>query len=336
MAGVTGDSNIIVFAGTGGDAFARKMCDFLGVPLGKSEVKRFSEGNSFVRILESVRDREAYVVQPIALSPNTEFTELLFWMDAFKRASAVSAVAIMPYFGYAKGDKKDEPRVSIRGRVCAECIELAGADRIVTMDLHSPQVQGFFKKPMDHLVALPVLCEAVKRYGFDNLVTVAPDSGAAKRARMYAAYLDTPVAIGDKMRVGHDESAQVLDVIGDVKGKNALIVDDFTISGKTLYHISQQLKERGCKHIYAALSHNSISAEGAKLLNDSDIEVLISTDTVENPHIVPYSKFVTVSVAPMFAETVIRYYNRQSISPIFDKLPDNVLNACLDQYIPKI
>ncbi len=170
------DGDIKIFAGSTGKSFAKKMCAYIGVELGQSEVFTFSEGNTFVKIRETVRDKDAYLVQSIGLRPNDEFVEILFWMDAFKRASANSITSIMPYFGYAKGDKKDVPRVSIRARVCAESIELAGADRVVCMDLHSHQIQGFFKKPVDHLFALPVLCEYIKCLDVDNLVVVSPDA----------------------------------------------------------------------------------------------------------------------------------------------------------------
>ena len=165
---------IQIFAGSTGKAFAKRMCDYLKVDLGESEAKVFSEGNIFVRVLETVRAKDVFLVQPIGLNPNDEFTEILFWMDAFKRASAKSVTAVIPYYGYAKGDKKDEPRVSIRGRVCAECIELAGADRVVTMDLHSPQVQGFFKCPVDHLFGAPILAEYIKTLNLGEFSVVAP------------------------------------------------------------------------------------------------------------------------------------------------------------------
>ena len=322
------DANISIFAGSGGEAIAKRMCDYMNWPLGKSEVIRFSEGNTFVRIHETVRDRDVYVVQPIGMSPNDEFVEILFWMDAVKRASAQSVTLVMPYFGYAKGDKKDEPRVSIRARVCAECIELAGADRLMTMDLHSPQVQGFFKRSMDHLYAMPILAETVRRMKLpEKTVVVSPDAGYAKQARRFGALVGFPVAIGDKTRSGHDERAEVLDIIGEVEGRDALIVDDFSISAGTLTNLAQELRRRGVRRVMALLSHNIVSAEGVKRLADSPIEAVISTDTVDNPHIKGNPMFKTISVAPLFAETIIRYYNSQSISPLFSCVPDFVYDA---------
>ena len=319
--------NIIkIFAGSTGGAFAKKMCKYLGTDLGKSEVSHFSEGNIFVRSQETVRDHDVYLIQPIGLDPNNELVEILFWIDAFKRASASSITVIVPYFGYAKGDKKDEPRVSIRARVCADCIETAGADRVITMDLHSPQVQGFFRIPMDHLYSLPMLCEVVKGMGLsENLVVVSPDAGFAKTARKYADYLGTPVAIGDKTRVAHDEKAEILELIGDVDGKDCMIVDDFTISGGTLADIAKVLKAKGAKRILACLGHNMLREKGVKRIEESPIEMLISTDTVENPYIAASKKMVTVSVAPLFAEAVLRIHERVSVSTLFDQVPSRVV-----------
>ncbi len=324
------DSNIAIFAGSGGNAFAERMCRYMGRKLGSSQVIRFSDGNTFVRINDSVRDRNVYLVQPIGMRPNDEFVEILFFVDALKRSNALSVTLVMPYFGYAKGDKKDEPRVSIRARVCAESMELAGCDRFITMDLHSPQVQGFFKRPMDHLYAMPMLCEYVKFTDLENTVVVSPDAGYAKQARKFGAWLNLPVAIGDKQRTDHSENAQVLEILGHVSGKNALIVDDFTTSGGTLVNLALSLKQHGAKKIRALLSHNIVSPQGVKLINDSPIDEVISTDTVINPNIAGHPKFKTVSVAPMFAETVIRFYNSQSINTMFSSLPRDIVQAGID------
>ena len=320
-------ANISIFAGSGGRTFAERMCSYMNKPLGSCEVIKFSEGNTFVRINETVRDRDVFLVQPIGMHSNDELVEILFWMDAFKRSSALSCTLIMPYFGYGKGDKKDEPRVSIRARVCAECMELAGADRFITMDLHAPQLQGFFKRPVDHLYAMPMLTQVARRMDTSNMVVVSPDAGFAKQARKFADALRLPIAIGDKTRTDHTENAQVLEIIGDVKGKNCLIVDDFTISGGTLVNLAKALEARGARDIVALLSHNIISSGGVQRINDSPIRMVWSTDTVENPNIVGQEKFKTVSVAPMFAETVMRYYNYESLADMFDELPEKVVDA---------
>jgi len=278
-----------------------------------------------VRILENVRGEDVYLIQPIALHPNDEFVELLFWMDAFKRASAESVTAIVPFFGYAKGDKKDEPRVSIRARLCAECIELAGADRIVTMDLHSPQVQGFFRKPVDHLFALPVLCEYIEKLKLPEFVVVSPDTGFTKGAHRYARRLGAKVAIGDKVRKGHSERAELLSIVGEVAGKDALVVDDFSISGRTLVDTARALKERGARRVYACLSHLLLTADAVRRIEESDIDLIVGSDTVENSAISATRKIRTVSVAPLFAEAVMRVHARTSVSILFDQVPARVL-----------
>jgi len=320
----TGD--IKIFAGSTGISFAKRMCKYLGADLGKSEVIHFSDGNIFIRINETVRNKDVFLVQPIGLDPNNELVEILFWMDSFRRASASSVTVIIPYFGYGKGDKKDEPRVSIRARVCADCIEYCGADRVIFMDLHAPQVQGFFRIPSDHLLSLPILCEYVKGLDiYPDMVVVSPDAGFAKDARKFADYLGTSVAIGDKTRTGHDEKAHILELIGDVEGRNCMIVDDFTISGGTLIDIAHVLKAKGAKKIIAVLAHNMLREKGVKKIDESPIDMLISTDSVENPFILASKKMVTVSVAPLFAEAVQRIHDRVSVSGLFSKAPEKVI-----------
>jgi len=309
-----------IFAGSSSIGFAEKMCKYLGIELGRSQTISFSEGNTFVKILEKVRDKDVYIVQTIGLHPNDEFMELLFWIDAFKRASAGSVTAILPYFSYAKGDKKDEPRVSIRARVCADCLEVTGVDRIITMDLHSPQIQGFFKKPVDHLYGTPILCRYIRSKNIENMVVVSPDAGFAKNARKFAQALKAPVAIGDKTRRGHDEKAEVLEIIGNVEGKNAIIVDDFTISCGTLIDTARALKENGAKKIYACVSHALLGDKGLKTLESSVIEELIVTDTVENMKAFEHPKVKVVSVAQLFAEAVKIIHNRESLSQLFDNM----------------
>src|SRR5215469_5967067 len=211
-----------VFSGSASRALARSICHQLGIELARSETKVFSEGNVFVRVLENVRGRDVFIVQGTEQPVNDNFVELLFWIDAFRRASATQVTAVIPFFGYAKGDKKDEPRVSIRARVCADCIEAAGADRVLTMDLHSPQIQGFFKIPVDHLYAMPILTEYFKKKAIPDLVVASPDVGFSKQANRFAQAMKAPLVIGNKMRPEHDERAEVLDVIGHVENKNVL------------------------------------------------------------------------------------------------------------------
>jgi ribose-phosphate pyrophosphokinase len=207
--------DVLVFGGSGSPRLTERICDHLGITPGRGEVLRFSEGNLFPRILQNVRGREVYLVQSTVFPANDHFMELLFWLDAFTRASASSVTAVVPYFSYAKGDKKDEPRVAIRARVCADAIEAAGADRLVTLDLHAPQIQGFFRVPVDDLYALPTLADRIRAMALPDPVVVAPDAGFAKKARQWANRLRTPTAIADKRRVDHTESAEVVELIGE-------------------------------------------------------------------------------------------------------------------------
>src|SRR5215469_2140101 len=219
------DDPMMVFAGSGSPRLTGRICNYLDILQGKNETLRFSDGNTFVRILENVRGHRVYIVQTTVFPSNDNFMELLFWIDALKRAGADSVTVVIPYFSYGKGDKKDEPRVSIRARVCADALETAGADRIVTMDLHSPQLQGFFRVPVDDLQARPTLCDAVVAAGLGESVVVSPDEGFVKRATMFADRLGTSLAIGHKRRRGHDERAELVELIGDVQGRSCVVVD---------------------------------------------------------------------------------------------------------------
>ena len=307
----------MLLAGSASRHLGQAIAAYLGRNLGASETLRFSEGNLFVRVGENVRGRDVFLVQGTAFPANDNFMELLFWIDALKRASAASVTAVIPYFSYAKGDKKDEPRVSIRARVCADSIEVAGADRIVTLDLHAPQVQGFFKIPVDDLYALPILCEAIADKGLEDLVVVAPDAGFAKKARAWADRLQAPTAIADKRRVDHSESAEIVELIGSVEGRTALIVDDFTISAGTLVDAARVLLERGAKSVYAAVSHGLLTADANQRLDDSPIVSLFITDSVETQPAPLSPKVEVVSVAPLFGEAISRIANRESISDLF-------------------
>ncbi len=307
----------VVFGGSGSENLTRAICAYLDITPGVGEVIKFSEGNLFVRVLENVRGRRVYVVQSTAFPANDNFMELLFWLDALKRASAESVTAIIPYFSYAKGDKKDEPRVSIRARVCADAIEAAGADRVITLDLHAPQIQGFFRVPVDDLYAAHVLCDRILQKNLENPIVVAPDAGFAKKARLYAMTLGCRLAIADKERSGHDEEAEVLEIIGDVQGHTAIVVDDFTISAGTLCDVAEKLMERGAKEVHAVVSHG-VFAEGAMArITDSDIVSLVTTDSVETQPEEHCDTIEIVSVAPLFGEAIRRIHERESISVLF-------------------
>lgn len=310
--------DIAIFAGSGSRRLTARICDYLHVEQGKNETLHFSDGNTFVRILENVRGRHVYVVQQTVFPANDNFMELLFWIDAFKRAGTESVTAVIPYFSYAKGDKKDEPRVSIRARVCADAIEVAGANRVVTMDLHAPQIQGFFHTPVDNLYALPILVERIKQLHLANCVVISPDVGFAKQARRYASSLGTSIAIADKERAAHDEKAKVLQIIGDVKDKTALVIDDFTISGGTLADVAVKLMERGTREVYAMVTHGVLTPGSIERIDRSPIKRLFITDSVENQPVAFSDKIEVVSVAPLFGEAIKRIHNRESISEMFN------------------
>src|SRR5438034_6292928 len=288
---------MLVFAGSGSRKLTARICDYLRIPQGKNETLHFSDGNTFVRILENVRGRRVYLVQSTVFPANGNFMELLFWVDAFKRAGAETVTVIIPYFSYAKGDKKDEPRVSIRARVCADAIEAAGADRVVTMDLHAPQIQGFFHLPVDNLYALPVVVDRILSKGLEDIIVVSPDVGFAKQARRYASLLGTSMAIADKERIAHDEKASILQIIGNVKGKTAVVVDDFTISGGTLARVSETLIEQGAKAVYAVVTHGVLTEGSVERIDKSPIKQLLITDTVENQPVTFSPKIEVVPVA---------------------------------------
>lgn len=322
---------LALLAGTGNPVLASQIAERLGTALLPCEAIHFSDSNVFVRVLENVRGKDCYIVQGVhgradtaeskGCSANDAFMELLFWIDALKRASAQSVTAVIPYLSYAKGDKKDEPRVSIRARVCADAIEAAGCDRVLTMDLHSPQIQGFFRVPVDHLYGRFLLCDHVKQCGFegDDLVVCAPDVGFAKGAAGFANLLGASVAIGHKERSAHDEKADVLQVVGDVEGKRVLIVDDFTISGGTLVSMAELLLQSGAKEVSAAVSHAILSEASSKRLDASVLKQVFFTDSVEPmPQPVP-EKFEAVPSASLFATAIRSIHDRTSVSQLFEE-----------------
>jgi ribose-phosphate pyrophosphokinase len=309
--------DFVLLSGSANPRLARAIADYLGHPLHEGETLRFSDGNLFVRVPTNVRGRDVYLVQGTAFPVNDNVMELLFWIDALKRASAASVSVVIPYFSYAKGDKKDEPRVSIRARVCADAIEAAGADRVITMDLHAPQVAGFFRIPVDDLYALPVLCEAVQAKHLPDLVVVSPDAGFAKKAKLYARRLGAPLAIADKERTDHSETAAVVDLIGEVAGRTALIVDDFTVSAGTLADAARVLVEKGAASVYALVTHAPLAGRAMERLAASPIERLFVTDTVETRPVELTDRVEIVSVAGLFGEAIRRIARRESVSVLF-------------------
>lgn len=309
--------DILIFSGSGSTKLAAAICRELRQPLAKGETIKFSDGNLFVRVQENVRDRNAFVIQGTCFPTNDNFMELLFWIDALKRASAREITAVIPFFSYAKGDKKDEPRVSIRARVCADALEAAGVNRVVTMDLHAAQVQGFFRVPVDHLYALPVFCDYVRSLHLPNLIVASPDEGYVRMARKYAQILRTDMAVGDKYRPAHNEHAEVRAILGDVAGRTVLIVDDFVLSGGTLIEMAQKLIRQGAREVYAAITHGLLTNGAPAKIEASPIKQLIVTDSVENRPEPLTPKIKIVSVAPLFAEAIRRIHQHESISALF-------------------
>ena len=312
------DSQIKVFSGSASRIFTAKICEYLNVPMGQGKVIVFSEGNIYVKIEEKVRGMDVYIVQTIGLDPNNEFMELLFWLDAFKRSGVNSVTAIIPFFSYAKGDKKDEPRVSIRARVCADCLEAAGVDRVVTMDLHSPQIQGFFRKPVDHLYAAGIFSDYIKSMSLDNYVIASPDEGYAKTARFFSNRLGVPLVIGNKQRPSHDEKAEILGIIGDVRDKTVVVVDDFSISCGTLIEVANTLIANGARDIYAFISHPVLSMQGVEALKSSVILKLFTTDTIDNPHIGSCDKIEIIPVSGLFSKAIRIIHENDSLSELFE------------------
>ena len=304
-------------AGSGNPLLSAAIAKQLGVSLLPSEAHIFSEGNVFVRVLENVRGCDTFIIQGVHYPVNDNFVELLFWIDALKRASAQQVTAVIPFFSYAKGDKKDEPRVSIRARVCADAIEAAGADRVLTMDLHSPQIQGFFRVPVDHLYSRHLMCDHIRSLQIPNLVVCSPDVGFAKEASDYAKLLGAPVVIGNKQRTDHTETVDVLEVIGNVAGCNVLLVDDFTITGRTLISMADVLKQRGALDIYAAVTHGVLSRGTSQRIGESAIKRLFMTDTIETQLEPLPSNVEIVSVASVFATAIRSIHDRTSVSGLF-------------------
>jgi len=311
-------SALLVFAGSGSPRLTAAIARRLKLRPGRSQTLQFSDGNTFVRVLDNVRGRDVFIVQTLARPVNDRFMELLFYVDAFRRASAGSITAVVPFFSYGKGDKKDEPRVSIRARVCADCLEAAGIDRLVTMDLHAPQIQGFFRVPVDHLYGLNLIVAHFKRRTQRNgWVVVAPDVGFGEMARHYARALSAKTVIAEKVRSGHDERASVQRLIGRVAGMKAIIVDDFVTTGGTLIATAQRLVEEGAAEVYAGVTHAVLGPGASAAIDASPIRELAITDTIEHEPAALGRKTRVLSAAPLFADAIRRIHERTSVSSLF-------------------
>ena len=315
--GVTSKDEPVLFTGNANREFAGRVADALGVSVGDALVGRFSEGEIRVKINQNVRGRDVFVIQPTCPPVNDNLMELLILLDALRRASARRITAVLPYFGYARQDRKDQPRVPITAKLVANLITEAGADRVLTMDLHAGQIQGFFDIPLDHLFAATTSVEYfTKERALTDLVVVSPDVGGIKMARAYAKRLHASLAMVDKRRV-NDVEAEVLDIMGEVQGKNALIVDDLVATAGSLVEAVRALKEAGAKEVYAAITHAILSGPAKERLSASPLKELVVTDTIPIPLERKLQKIKILSVASLFAEAIRCIHEEASISVLF-------------------
>jgi ribose-phosphate pyrophosphokinase len=306
------DGTLKILSGNANIPLAEAICRHAGVELSKCEIVKFSNENLKVKICDSVRGQDVFIVQPSCPPVNEGIMELLIMIDAVKHASAGRITAVVPYFPYVRSDKKDEPRISITARLIADLLQTAGADRVMTMNLHSPQIAGFFRIPVDHLLAGRLLCAHFKEQGTENSVVVAPDAGSAKRAGAYAVRLGLPLAILDKRRHDDTENAAIHNVIGDVKGKRALIFDDEIATGGSILEVVKALDNLGVTEISACCVHAVLSANAPERLKNSSLNKFVVTDTVFIPEEKKFDKMTVISVAELFAKAIT--YTNQGVS----------------------
>jgi ribose-phosphate pyrophosphokinase len=306
-----------IFGGRSHPALVQEICDYLNVPPGKVSSFNFSDGETFCQIEENVRGSDVFIVQPTCEPVNDNVMELLILLDSFKRSSASRITAVIPYYGYGRQDKKDRPRVPITAKLVADLISRAGADRVLTMDLHADQIQGFFDVPVDHLFAAPVILDAVREMEVPDLVIVSPDAGGVERARAIAKRMGVGLAIVDKRRTGPNE-AEIMHVIGDVDGCNALIVDDIIDTAGTLTKTVEALKKKGAQRVLAAGVHGILSGPALQRIDASPLEsVLITNTTPVDTKLARSKKIRYRSVAPLLGEAIRRIHENSSVSSLF-------------------
>ncbi|HEU5179945.1 MAG TPA: ribose-phosphate pyrophosphokinase [Candidatus Polarisedimenticolia bacterium] len=311
------DSTLKVFAGNAHPQLTREICDYLHVPQGMLNLTRFSDGEIYCQVLENVRGTDVFALQPLGPPVNENLMELLILMDALKRSSAQRITAVIPYYGYARQDRKDKPRVPISAKLVSDLITAAGADRVLTMDLHAPAIQGFFDIPVDHLFAAPVIIEHVAKLKIPDLVIISPDAGGVERARAYAKRLHASLAIIDKRRV-EKNVAEILHVIGDVKGMNALIVDDIVDTAGTLTGTVKALKQEGARKIYACFTHAVLSGPAQERLKASELEKVVVTNTIPvDATRQSEGRVEVLSIASLLGEAIKRIHNNSSVSSLF-------------------
>jgi ribose-phosphate pyrophosphokinase len=306
-----------VFAGNGNPKLARAICEYLRLPMGEWKLTRFSDGEVYCQILENVRGTDVFVIQPTCHPVNENIMELLIAVDAMKRSSAARITAVIPYYGYARQDRKDKPRVPISAKVVADLLTAAGVDRLLAMDLHAPAIQGFFDLPVDHLFAAPVLLDWVDRQRFDNLTVVSPDAGGVERARAFAKKLGAGLVIIDKRRV-EANVAETMNVIGEVAGCDCVIVDDIVDTAGTLMGSVEALKEKGAARVLACFSHAVLSGPAMARIESSSLEHVVVTDSIALPDSkATHPKITVLSVANLLGEAIARIHSNSSVSSLF-------------------
>jgi len=306
-----------IFTGNSNITLAKEIVKYLKMPLGKAMVTTFSEGEIQVKIEENIRGKDVFIVQSTCTPPNENLMELLILIDAARRASANRITAVLPYFGYARQDRKDQPRVPITAKLVANLLTNSGADRILTIDLHAGQIQGFFDIPVDHLFAVPTFVDYFASLKVKNLVVVSPDVGGIKMVRAYAKRLQSPMAVIDKRRIS-GEDIEVMNILGDIEGKNAIIVDDIVATAGSLVEAAAALKKQGAKDIYAAIAHPVLSGPALKRIASSAIKKLFVTNTIPVEDGKRHKKIKVLSIAPLLAEAIKRIHNEESVSCLFD------------------
>ncbi len=307
-----------VFSGNAHPALAKAVTEYLNIPLGNCEVFQFSNENSFVRILENVRSRDTFVIQPISSPVNKNLVELLIMLDALKRASAERITAVIPYYGYGRTDKKDQPRVPITARLIADLLTVAGANRLLTMDLHAGQIQGFFNIPVDELTALNLLTSYFKKKKLSNLVVVATDIGISKRARDMATKLNAPLAIMEKRRIGNMDQIETLNVIGEVEGKIALTIDDEMDTAGSLVNTVATLVERKATEVYACCTHPVFTGPASQRIASSQVKEVVVTDSIPIADEKKLDKITVLSIAPLLGEAIHRIHTGLSVGAMFE------------------
>lgn len=307
-----------VFTGNAHPELATSICSYLNIPLGESKIFKFSNDNTFVQFSENIRQRDVFLVQPFSAPVNDSIMELLIMIDAAKRASAGRITAVIPYFAYGRTDKKDQPRVPITGRLVADLLTTAGAERVLTIDLHAGQIQGFFNIPVDELTALPLLSRYIKDKELNDPVAVAIDIGASKRARNMAERIEASLAIMEKRRVDNNDNAEALNIIGEVSGHTALTVDDEIDTGSSLLSTINTLLQGGVTEVYACCTHGVLSGGAADKIAASPLRELVITDTLPSSHKKLNGKVTVLSVAPMLGEAIHRIHSGLSVGSMFE------------------